>query len=555
MKKPDRALTLVFLVTLVLVIQRCSNLGGDVTETGNALVSGRVLDSSGQPISQARVMLLPALYNPMVDPSIPDSMIGITDQTGTYTVKAPGQGNYSVEAWDMASKDKALVTGITIDKNDLFIIRESVLREPGAIRVLLQDTANEATGYVYLPGTTCFARALNGFAMVDAVPAGYIPAVYYTNTAAPAREHVIQTDLTVMSNDTQVIADTTPWRYSKKLFFNTTAAGAGVGIDVHDFPVLVRLNSVNFDFSQAKNDGSDMRFAKPDHAPLDCEIEHWDPVSQTAAIWIRVDTVYGNDASHYIVMYWGNPAAADGSRSAAVFDTANGFQGVWHLSEAGTAMAKDATANHYDGTPSDTAPAGAEGVIGSCRSFNGSSSFIRMNGTAGSRLNFNENGEYTVSAWAFADSIDNSSHLIVGKGNEQYFMKFKFSLPTDPMVWEFVEYHDKKGWSITNSLPVIPTAKTWTHIVGVRKGTVQYFFVNGVLVDSSITVNSSGVSRSAGEEVTIGRFFSVPPDSIEGICPFLGKIDEVRISNVAYGADWIKLCYMNQKEQDALVKW
>jgi hypothetical protein len=29
----------------------------------------------------------------------------------------------------------------------------------------------------------------------------------------------------------------------------------------------------------------------------------------------------------------------------------------------------------------------------------------------------------------------------------------------------------------------------------------------------------------------------------------------VRISNAASSADWIKLCYMNQKEQDALVKW
>lgn len=34
---------------------------------------------------------------------------------------------------------------------------------------------------------------------------------------------------------------------------------------------------------------------------------------------------------------------------------------------------------------------------------------------------------------------------------------------------------------------------------------------------------------------------------------FFGTIDEVRVCRVARSADWIKLCCMNQKEQDALV--
>ncbi|HEX7511205.1 MAG TPA: LamG-like jellyroll fold domain-containing protein, partial [Chitinivibrionales bacterium] len=36
---------------------------------------------------------------------------------------------------------------------------------------------------------------------------------------------------------------------------------------------------------------------------------------------------------------------------------------------------------------------------------------------------------------------------------------------------------------------------------------------------------------------------------------FIGRIDEVRVSSVPLNPDWIKLCFMNQKEQDALVKW
>jgi hypothetical protein len=34
---------------------------------------------------------------------------------------------------------------------------------------------------------------------------------------------------------------------------------------------------------------------------------------------------------------------------------------------------------------------------------------------------------------------------------------------------------------------------------------------------------------------------------------FIGRIDEVRVSKTVYSADWITLCYMNQKAPDQLV--
>ena len=36
---------------------------------------------------------------------------------------------------------------------------------------------------------------------------------------------------------------------------------------------------------------------------------------------------------------------------------------------------------------------------------------------------------------------------------------------------------------------------------------------------------------------------------------FAGKLDEVRISSVARNGDWIKLCYMNQRQDDALLEF
>lgn len=57
---------------------------------------------------------------------------------------------------------------------------------------------------------------------------------------------------------------------------HTTASGAGVAQSVIDFPVLIRLTAGNFDFSQAKNNGTDLRFIQSGAGFLSCEIERWD---------------------------------------------------------------------------------------------------------------------------------------------------------------------------------------------------------------------------------------------------------------------------------------
>jgi hypothetical protein len=556
--KPDRALSLACLAILVSVALLCtcaSLAGGDVTETGNARITGRVLDTLGRPVPEARVVLLPALYNPLTGPAIPDTMVGITDDAGHYTMKAPGPGAYCVEAADGNSKYKALVTGVNVDKKDTVTVPESILRRPGALRVVLPDTVNDASGYVYLPGTTCYASVQSGIATVDAVPAGFIPSVNYANTAVPDKNHVIQTNLTAPSNDTLVIADIISWEYSKKLYLNTTAGGASVGQNVYDFPVLVRLTSANIDFSLAKSDGSDIRFTKSNGAPLPYEIERWDPVTGHAELWVRVDTVYGNDESQYIVMYWGNPAATDGSESAAVFDTAGGFQGVWHLSGPGNTTAFDATFNHYDGTPAGMSSAStAAGMIGQARAFDGFSSALSMPNTAAGKLDFPENGTYSMSLWAYADTIDTLWHAIAGKGHEQYYIQYK-CFGNNKAKWEFVEYHDKRGWEVVDD-STAPGPKQWVYLVGVRSGSSQKLYVNGVLASEAKWIMPGTYARNTGDNFSLGRYER--PDSIpdyQGWSYFKGSIDEVRVSSVAPTPDWIKLCYMNQKKQDVLLKW
>jgi len=174
-----------------------------------------------------------------------------------------------------------------------------------------------------------------------------------------------------------------------------------------------------------------------------------------------------------------------------------------------------------------------------------------MKGTAGSTLNFPENGYYTVSAWVYSDTLDDKWHLIVGKSNRQYYLKQQCESTYGN--WEFVEYIDKTAWEATVTR-VIP--RTWKYLTGVREGNRQYLYLDGLLVDGNIKPNTdTDIPRDTSEDVTIGKHLNYIDYVDQGYCFYNGIIDEVRISSVSRSADWIKLCFMNQREDDKLVRF
>lgn len=254
-------------------------------------------------------------------------------------------------------------------------------------------------------------------------------------------------------------------------------------------------------------------------------------------------------------MYWGNPGASAQSSGSMVFDTANGFQGVWHLKENGNDPVLDATANHYNGTAYNmTGDSPIPGTIGNARAFNGDSSYITMPNTAYSKLNFSENGYYSVSAWVYLDTSDGASHCIVSKGYEQYYLRSTYismSVPAMSPLWEFVEFSETVKWQTSNTPASV---KQWVLLTGVRQESKQLLYCNGALVDSAIDVWSNAVSRNTTNDLTIGRVAkSVTVPINEGYCYFKGGIDEVRIISTVQSPDWVKLCYMNQRSDDRLV--
>jgi hypothetical protein len=192
-------------------------------------------------------------------------------------------------------------------------------------------------------------------------------------------------------------------------------------------------------------------------------------------------------------------------------------------------------------------------AIGFGRKFDGSSSWFQMHGTAEGKLNFPENGNYTVSAWVFLDTADTGNQVIASKGYWQYFLKASHDSIGNGSLWNFAEYHGSDGWQESVDSAEI---QSWTYVVAQRLGDRQYLYVNGNPADSSIVTVPDTVPRDTGNDFTIGRYIqAITSGPAEGFGYFHGSMDEVCVSNVARNAAWIRLCYMNQRATDALVQF
>jgi len=526
--------------TLFCTVERMA--GGGTIETTNGRVTGAVVYPDGNPAPGSQVKLVPENYDPVKGAAV--IPVDTTDDSGRYVFTGVSYGVYTIQSVQCIDRTRAIEFGIGLAQSSLSLA-PITLRQPGAIKILLPGGANAINGHAFVPGTDIGASSNGGQSiLLDSVPAGTLPSVKYAANNDTAFS-VIRYNVHVSPGATDTLVNPS-WRYARSILLNTTPSGADVTANVTGFPLLVRLTRSNFDFAQAQTGGGDLRFTKSDNSPLPCQIERFDPAAGLAEAWVKVDTVFGNDNTHAITMYWGNPGATDSSNGAAVFDTGAGFMGVWHLSDGNAGQALDATGNGYNGVAYNmAAQSGPSGIIGTGREFRGDSSYITMPVTSGSKLNFPQNGVYSLSAWVYADTLDSLYQAIISKGDEQYNLEI---LNND---WEFAEYENKTGWDMAQS-PLPATPRQWVLVAGVRSQADQYLYVNGLCVDSVGTVLGNGFSRSAAYDLMIGRTNGITMPGFPYY--FHGMLDEIRIQGRALGPDWIKLCYMNQKMPDALLQ-
>jgi len=327
----------------------------------------------------------------------------------------------------------------------------------------------------------------------------------------------------------------TLWLHSMNITANTSASGYGVNQDVINFPYLVRLSTADFNFSEARRNGEDLRFSDSAGTHLFYQIETWDSAGGKAAAWVLLPLVRGNNATQYFKMYWGRSTAADSSKGTKVFDTANGFSGVWHLSETpvGSGSIKDASSRAINCSPQGgtlTAANSVDGMIGKAVSFNGSSDYLSS--AANANLGMTGDPVYTLSAWWKATSFayDGSVVSYGSAGGSRVI-----SIVDGGGHVYSVHYANDH---LFNNAPL--DVGSWSHIAIKYNpaASAESCFVNGTYKESWVPAN---LALTAPDLLYIGA------STWHGVkvCPSI--IDEVTIAKVQRSAAWIKLAYENQR--------
>ncbi|MCF7733782.1 MAG: DUF2341 domain-containing protein, partial [Akkermansiaceae bacterium] len=344
------------------------------------------------------------------------------------------------------------------------------------------------------------------------------------NFTSPVSYRVTAENGTTFKDYTVSVQSYEAWAHHGSLFIITTPDGANIpgGATETNFPLLVRLNSGNFNFDDAQSDGRDIRFTTAAGASLPYQIEQWDAANGTASIWVKIPTITGNSTQE-ILMYWGKAGVASESSGSAVFNAANGFVSVFHMSdrvvdEVGTT------------SPANSGTTATTGLIGRGRSF-----------TAGSGVNCGTSitgyptgsNPHSSQAWIRASGANTN---VLGWGIEQGQGKVVMQLANPPHMNMDCYF----GGANVTGASTVPLSE-WVHVVHTYQSGAAKIYVNGVL-DGTNTGGSMNIPTPA--RMYIGGWYGFN---------YAGDMDEVRISKVVRSANWVKLEYENQKPLQTLV--
>lgn len=533
--------SLIHIVSIGALLALCScNLapievkgGGGIETVGVAGVA--VYPATGLPAAHASVRVRTTRFLANVpEKGLEKNMIAssvdvVTDAAGHFAVDSIDTGSYMVEIND--GKRNAVVFTCMLSGNSRKVdLGVSTLKPAGAITGSAGVSIVNRPRFVRIYGLErcAIVDPAGGFSLDD-IPEGMFSLQVAGADAVPMDKNI---DSVSVVAGASTAAPAVGWQYSRKLYLNTSLSGANVKGTVLSFPLLVRLTDSNFPFNEAKSGGNDLRFVKMDGTMLPYSVERWDRVAGAAEVWVKVDTVYGDDSTRGLIMLWGNAAAVSASSNAGVFGSGNGFAAVWHLGSD----CRDASGNGHDGT--NHGATDAPGVIGTAKKFSGADSIV-ASGLLGTPQ------ELTLSAWVAVDTAMPSGQEIVSIGDAVLLrseetvnsagMGAYFVSPADTFIpVSSGRFYEKTGWH--------HVAFAFSSKSGARS-----LYIDGMAVR---TMNDADPIKYAN--VGINTLIGVHGNG-KKTYNSRGTIDEVRVCEVARSADWIKLCYMNQRPDDRLV--
>jgi len=322
------------------------------------------------------------------------------------------------------------------------------------------------------------------------------------------------------------------WSYRKQITIDTTPKGADIAQSTGRMPVLIRLHTGNFSFTDAQENGNDIRFVNADDkTPLPFHIESFDPLLGVAAIWVDIPDMPAGSAKQ-IWMYYGNKKAPPAGDPAGTFDA--DYTLVYHFDESAGAPPKDRTAY---GNNAQNAPAGLNdgSIIGKGARFAAAGPITVA---ASPSLAVAAGGGFTFSAWVKTDVLQPREALFA-RGQTGSGLLIGIDSGT--------VFAEAGGVRVAAPHPV--AKGQWTHVAVTADGKTLTLYVNGKPVGTATGALPALNSTIAIGGVPQGTTFSSPAAA------FTGEVDELRLSKIARSGALIRADVASQGPDARLVQY
>ena len=293
----------------------------------------------------------------------------------------------------------------------------------------------------------------------------------------------------------------------KKITVDTSSNGAGIADPIGTTAVLIRLHDGDFQFSSAKDDGSDIRLvAADDKTPLVYHVEKYDSLLGEAFLWVKLpDLKPGAPTSFYL--YYGDngtkvaPGAPDAN---ATYDSDQVL--VYHFSE-GAQPVRDFTS--YANTSQAAGLTTDGSLIGPGLRLDGKTTVTIPTSES---LTWADGAALTWSAWVKPAALQANAVIFSRRdGAKDFVVGMDNGVP----------FVDLNGSRSGTGAPV--AANSWHHLAVIVNGAQATLYLDG----ASYATAGSGLSALNVPSVIGGD------PSGTGMTGFTGEMDELEISRVA----------------------
>jgi hypothetical protein len=296
--------------------------------------------------------------------------------------------------------------------------------------------------------------------------------------------------------------------------------------------------------------------AADDKTQLYVEIEKWDEVGEEAILWVsRSDWEISDTEDTILYLYYDSTHADNtgyvgvpGSAAAEAVWDANHVM-VQHMNDGvDTSHITDSTTNDNDGTKKGAGePLEADGVIGKAQDYDATDDVITVADKAAIQNIFDGGGTIEILVDFDSDGENDQGYIIV-KGNVSWSI-YVFGESVGLLRLGFFFNFDGAAdgsWITTAGQSVVPVGSSCHIVISYNANDVANnptFIIDGVTktVGAGITESTTPIGTrvtDAGSNLLVGN-------SPAGTRTVDGIIEEVRVSDTARSAAWIKAGYYN----------